>query len=291
MATQTTSLTRDSYVRDDLVAFTRTSPEMKYARAEWGKNKKITCKIIEDDQTLGFSEDYSRTCARSVSEQFLFGEEALRRPRRVATENLSFSELSQDREIRNTCDEALIFSESPTRKPIRSEREKFGVIDQDENLPNTVLYDLELLSTPADTGVFETYVSQNQPLNYYPVRPLYAGEYQYKNAVVGFQLNLTPNQGRYGVLGSTLHIDVEDVVAKGRSKVEASGATTVRFAELTPPKSFLTIPQVLTGKVEASEDYDVAVTEISRLGFKVALKSKATGDYIEGTIDWLADGY
>lgn len=152
-----------------------------------------------------------------------------------------------------------------------------------------VLYDLELSKETKDD--FLEFTSNVTPLNYNPIRPLYAGDYEYKNAIVGFQVVLNPNSGRYGVNGCKLHIDVQDVVAKGRTRVDSSGSQIIRFDSLNPPKTFLTIPQVLYGKVEAEEDYDVEITEITRQGFKIGLKSKATGSYINGTIDWLADGY
>lgn len=274
------------YNREDLVSFTRDSSDMKFDRDSWGKNKGIVCSVGDK---LSSTDGAFENVYDVKKEKFSTKERYTRKPTVSAHESLQISD-NYRRSIYNTQSDTFTISDRAWSGLSFKSRESFGVIDQDERLPNTVLYDVEI-----DNGVLleedaEKYISSGTPLNYSEVRPLYAGEYEYKNAVVGIQFSITPAEGRFGIIGSTLNIDIEDTVAKGQSFVPSSGAE-IKFIQCVPAKHFYTVPQILTSLVEASEPCSVEIAEISRLGFKVKLKSNSTGLYVDGTINWLADGY
>lgn len=85
-----------------------------------------------------------------------------------------------------------------------------------EYTPNAVLSDLEIVYSAQTERNFDEYKSRNSPLGYSKMRPLYPGDYEYQDAIVGIQVKLTPPVGgSFIVSGQKLHIDVEDVVDKG----------------------------------------------------------------------------
>lgn len=85
-----------------------------------------------------------------------------------------------------------------------------------EFTPNAVLTNLEIVYTEQTERNFEQYKTRNSPLGYSEMRPLYPGDYEYKDAIVGIQVRLAPPVGgAFIVSGQKLHIDVEDVVDKG----------------------------------------------------------------------------
>ena len=284
---QTSRFTLDQYEKSDLALFTRQSDEMQFDKSEWGKNKQWNCSINEDSFVL--SDDESKLLSSKSSERLGLSEKFTPRFKFLQFERFMLLDdwnINLDGKFKENIE---ISDEANVALSRKTNEGRISVIDQDERAPNTILYDLEVLNKTEDD--FSEFSSSVVPLNYNQIRPLYAGDYEYKNAIVGFQVSLNPSSGRYGVSGCKLHVDIQDVVAKGRTKVDSSGSQIIEFSALNPPKKFLTIPQVLYGKVEAEEDYNVEITEITRQGFKIGLKSKSTGSYINGTIDWLADGY
>lgn len=280
--------TSTPYNREDLVSFTRTSFEMNYDRMFWGKDKQTVCS--DKEGLLSFSDEVLESVKVLSKEKISTKEGYVSLPKRTARESFGFGETYR-RNIVDSQIEVFDLNDSAWLRPTVLVKDDFAVIDQDERLPNTVLYDLEIDNGDVLKEDLEKYMSAGTPLNYSEVRPLYAGEYEYKNAVVGIQFSITPAEGRFGIIGSTLNIDIEDTVAKGQAFVSADSGAEIKFVECDPPKRFYTIPQVLTSLVEAREPCSVEITEITRLGFKVALKSNSTGLYVDGTINWLADGY
>lgn len=159
--------------------------------------------------------------------------------------------------------------------------------DGDEEGTSVVLFDLEIDNTVQTSEEFQSYIDDKTPLNYTPIRPLVPGEYRYKDAIVGVQMSISPNEGRFGVVGSTLHIDVQDTVEKGTVQVTSAGPSTVTLS-----KTFYKEAKVLASFVEASTPAAVEITEIGLTSFKIGLKSLTSPSiYVNGTIDWLVDGY
>lgn len=185
-------------------------------------------------------------------------------------------------------EEAINITETDTRKIVVTSNETLPYIsDGDEEGTSFVLFDFEADNEPQDISELDEYMSNSTPLNYSPLRPLLPGEYRYKDAIVGVQLSISPNEGRYGLVGSTLHVDVQDTVEKGTVHVTSSGPETVLLQ-----KTFYKEAKVLGSLVESSTPAAIEITEISLEGFKIGLKSLANpSSYVDGTIDWLVDGY
>lgn len=162
-----------------------------------------------------------------------------------------------------------------------------------EREPITILSDLEFSFVAEGQKEFATYCNRKSPVGYSALRPLYAGDYEYKDAIVGVQVTLSPPvDGRYGIVGSKLNVDVEDVVDKGEDEVV--GLTMIGFN-----KSYYTKPKIFTHISNANQPCVAVIEEISidalpnypRGYFKVRFKSLEDGTDVNGWLSWLAEGY
>ncbi len=162
------------------------------------------------------------------------------------------------------------------------------IADEDDlKAGSTVLYDFEIDNFSSSRDVFEEFALKRTPLGYSELRPLVPGEYEYKEAIVGVQMQIAQTQGRFGLIGQKLTIDVEDVIQKGRVTCSSSGPTTVLLS-----KKYYTIPHITSALVESDGYGVIEVSEVSRDSFKIGIKSLTnTSVYVNGTIDYLADGY
>lgn len=217
---------------------------------------------------------------------------------------IKITEKTEYRNVKRSLYESIKVSESSTRKLNRRNSEtkifimdegSFTYVDTDGNSTTVEqieiggsinLFDFELYSSPLTQSDFSTWVADNAPINYNALRPFIPGEYEYTNAYAGFVLSLPPNDGRYGVTGSTVWIDVEDTVEKGTSTGIAGALTRVSFA-----KRFYTPPHIMTAVNYATENCYVEVKNVTVDYFDFGLKSITSGEYLEGEINWLADGY
>jgi len=135
-----------------------------------------------------------------------------------------------------------------------------------EREPVTILSDVEISYQPEYDDEFKSYTERKSPLGYSALRPLYPGDYEYQDAIVGVQVDLTPPvSGRFGVAGATLHIDVEDVVDKGQEIFDEerpySGRTRVWFT-----KKFYTRPNVFTEVRNANPPCRVNILAVDTRG-------------------------
>ena len=126
--------------------------------------------------------------------------------------------------------------------------------------------DVEISYQPEYDDEFKSYTKRKSPLGYSSLRPLYPGDYEYQDAIVGIQVDLTPPvSGRFGVAGATLHIDVEDVVDKGQEIFDEnrpySGRTRVWFS-----KKFYTRPNVFTEVRNANPPCRVNILAVDTRG-------------------------
>ena len=190
--------------------------------------------------------------------------------------------------ITSTDGDSFQITERAIFKVAKKVREDFVVSDGDEKTYGITLFDLELDKTALEEDDWRRYANNKSPLKYSEIRPLIPGEYEYQNAIVGVQMAIPPVEGRFGIDGSTLHIDVPDAVEKGTVNVTSAGVTTIKFS-----KRFYVTPKILSNVVSSNDGTAaIEITEISREGFKIGLKSLTNpGIYVNGTIDWLAEGY
>ena len=148
------------------------------------------------------------------------------------------------------------------------------------------LFDFEISSNPLTQSNFDTWIADNSPINYNELRPFIPGEYEYKDAYVGFKLSIPPTEGRFGVYGSTVYIDVEDTVEKGFAEATSGGLTRVEFS-----KRFYTSPHIISSLVYTTENCYIEIPTVTKEYFEFGLKSITSGLYLNGEISWLADGY
>lgn len=176
------------------------------------------------------------------------------------------------------------------------DKKYLGFFDEDEDEETTTISNIEVDNVYDVKSSFDEYVAHKSPTGYSALRPLYPGDYEYGDAIIGLQVTLTdPESGSFGVVGCRLHVDVEDVVDKGSVELEAE-EKIVPFS-----KSFFTIPKVFGQVVTASEPARVVITYVTNEGdseigaeygyFKIGLKAINSEDFVSGTVNWLADGY
>lgn len=163
-----------------------------------------------------------------------------------------------------------------------------------EREPVTILCDVELSYAPEYHDQFVTYANHKSPVGYSTLRPLYPGDYEYQDAIVGIQVDLKPPvSGRFGVAGATLHIDVQDVVDKGTEIFDENrpyqGRTRVWFT-----KKFYSRPNVFTEVRNANPPCRVNVLAVDTRGIG-SDSSHAYGyfdfellNFTDGT-DWSGD--
>lgn len=253
-------------------------------------------------ETLGISDNSSVDLKIKKREKFRTKDgKSIKVKKSLFEEGLWFSE-KENNAIKCAFREILTLNETKKIKVNAKKHMYFNVFDtkavanngsqvaitNGEYEPITILSDLEYASAEEGLREFATYCNRKSPLGYSPLRPLYAGDYEYKDAIVGVQVSLTPPvEGRYGIVGSTLHIDVEDVIDRGETKLVAD------WNYIPFNKKYYTKPRILTHISNADESCQAVIEQVdlNRGVFKVCLKSTVDGSMVSGTLTWLAEGY
>ena len=276
---------RDPYTYEDLKEFDFESEEMKRDYYSWGKNRTVS--VSDTEVFNGLSDGFEYSVKKTGQEAFQLKEKPYREIVYAQNEKLELVE-NYNREIKFVQkEEILTINDVPTIHLLQTGYEQLSLIDADERLANTVFFDLEIDNNVVTDEDFTNYIESKTPIHYSPIRPLYPGEYEYKDAIVGVQLSIPPSEGRFGVVDSILHVDIPDTVEKGTVVVSNTGPSTVRFT-----KKFYKEAKVFCALVEAEEPAIVEQTYTSLTEFTVGLKSLTNpSKYVNGTIDWLADGY
>lgn len=268
---------------DNLNGIGYDSERMLYPYETWYYERQATMK---ESESFAFEDWESKVVEKKVKDLGIkvrdFYEKSVDK---IVSESFITISDSYSRIVDKLCNEEIIVSEVPLRYiDKRVVESKFFLFDNDEKQGDTVLFDFEA----GDYGDFDfdDWVANNCPVNYEEVRPFIPGEYEYQDAYVGFRLTIPPLNGRFSVVDSTVYVDVEDTVEKGKSEVKAGELTEIKFS-----KRFYTSPQIMASILYAEEAAIADVREISKESFKVGLKSLASGEYVNGEINWLADGY
>lgn len=271
------------YVKSDLEEFVADSYEMQFPRALWGKDKQVVVSCYDD---VDVNDDYNNEIRKIKKEAIKFREKTQIEIYKKYEEKFEFKDL-YSRLLNVVHEEDIKISDYYLRNLQKFNKETFSAFDEDERKPNAVIYDIEFDNTVLGENDFVEYYTKQTPLNYSTLQPLIPGEYEYKNAIVGVQMRIPPTQGRFGIIGSKLHIDVEDTVEKGTVVLSAGGPTTVRLS-----KKFYTIPHVLTSLVDSEGVGVIEVSEVAKDYFVIGLKSLTNpNEYVSGSVDWLVDGF
>lgn len=271
------------YVKADLQEFVADSHEMQFSRILWGKDKQVVVSCYDD---VDVNDDYNNVIKKIKKEAVKFYEKLNVEIDKKYSEKIKFVD-DFYRNTKITHEQKIQFNEYDFKTIGKFNKETFSVFDEDERQPNAVIYDIEFDNTVLSEKDFVEYYKKQTPLNYSTLQPLIPGEYEYKNAIVGVQLSIPPTQGRFGIIGSTLHIDTEDTVEKGTTVLSSNGPSTIRLN-----KKFYTVPHVLTSLVDSEGVGIIEVSEVGKDYFIMGLKSLTNpNEYVSGTVDWLVDGF
>lgn len=271
------------YCREDLENFTIDSYEMQFPRALWGEDKRVRVTTYDN---VDFEDDYDNEIRKIKKEAIKFREKIDVQIQKKYGEKFEIKDV-YSRLLNVVHHQEIKINDSYFRELVKLKSENFSLFDEDERQANSVIYDIEFDNTPLTEADFSDYYTKTTPLNYSTLQPLIPGEYEYQNAIVGVQMRIPPTQGRFGIIGSKLHVDVEDTVEKGNVVLTSSGPTTVRLN-----KKFYTIPHVLTSLVDSEGVGIIEVSEVGKDYFVIGLKSLTNpSEYVNGSVDWLVDGY
>lgn len=271
------------YSREDLEEFTVDSYEMQFPRVLWGDDKQV-CVTTYDN--VDFEDDYDNEIRKIKKEAIKFREKTEIEVYKKHEEKIELKDL-YSRFLNVVHEEDIKISDYYLRNLQKFSKETFSAFDEDERQPNAVIYDIEFDNTALGENAFTEYYTKQTPLNYSTLQPLIPGEYEYQNAIVGVQMRIPPTQGRFGIIGSKLHVDVEDTVEKGTVVLTSDGPSTVRLN-----KKFYTIPHVLTSLVDSEGVGIIEVSEVGKDYFVIGLKSLTNpNEYVSGSVDWLVDGF
>lgn len=263
-------------------------------------------KTVDDNINLEQADDPKRIRYTTV-EKLRTGESIERTFLKTKNDSFRLEENDNIKLKKTAVDKILRIADGESKKTIVSTLEKLkikdsynrimtmrevelplSVVDSDERLGNSVLYDFELFNGEGmqyQTS-FDEYSKNYTPIGYSDLQPLIPGEYEYKDAYVGIKLSLPPTNGRFGIIDGVLNVDVEDTVVRGSITVDNGGTVNYKF-----DKKYYTVPQIQYRIVYADEDCQVELSEITKDGFKIALKKVGKNEYTNGMIDFLAIGY
>ena len=200
-------------------------------------------------------------------------------------ESINVNDESKRSFIRKNKDD-MIYSLDECRYITEDSQGVVIIVDQDEVSGGTSLFDFELKDSTWSQVDFDNWCESDCPVNYNDVRPFFPGEYEYTDAYVGFKLKAPLGEGKFGVVNSTVYIDVEDTVEKGTTDAVSGDLTRVNFS-----KTFYTTPRIITSLNFSQENCFIEVRNITRDYFEFGLKSIDDGSYVAGQINWLVDGY
>lgn len=187
-------------------------------------------------------------------------------------------------------EEDLTFNESYFSKIRSSFRETLNINDYNFGSANVVLYDLKVSPKEITSEDFTNLISNISPIGYEPMRPLYPGEYTYDEAIIGIQVEAKLNEARIGVYGCLLSVDVEDITDRSTdyvNSIDINAPTKILFK-----RKFYKSPEEIVFNVRSSQEPAFAeVVEKNPEYFTVMLKGLLSGEYVLGTIEWVATGY
>lgn len=169
--------------------------------------------------------------------------------------------------------------------------EKLFINDFNFEEPNIVLNDLEISETTIGDEDFANLSGNVSPLGYEESRPLFPGEYTYKEAIVGIQMRASLTEARLGFFGAKLNVDVQDVVDRGKVEVltvDINNPLRVKFTK----KFYVPPEEIMFNVISADEPCWVDVLSKTDEYFDIVLRANADrSKLVTGTVSWLATGY
>lgn len=173
----------------------------------------------------------------------------------------------------------------------RFTQEHLSFIDAQFTNKNVVFNDVEFTDGGTPLKEMQLKAKAGTPVGYEDARPLIAGEYTYKDAIVGVRMRTNNLATKLGMYKAKLNIDVEDIVCRGQVDVTSTdkdNPTKVDFYKL-----YYFVPEeIMFNIIEYTEPCTVEVLTKTEEYFTFMLKSTITeGKYVTGKVSWLATGY
>ena len=169
--------------------------------------------------------------------------------------------------------------------------EKLFINDFNFEEPAIVMNDLEIDESLISNEDFANISENISPLGYEESRPLYPGEYTYKDAIVGIQMRASLTEARLGFYGAKLNVDVQDVVDRGRTEVlsiDISEPVRVKFSK----KFYVPPEEIMFNVISSEEPCWVDVINKTDEYFEIVLRAISDrSKLVTGTVTWLATGY
>lgn len=241
---------------------------------------------LQRENVVKFKDYSHRVVNRKNEDNLTLGDDYERSVKRKDIEPINLTETYNRDFYRSTKEDTLYTLDECRYIEYDASQQTTITVEQTELSGALTVFDFELSTTPLNDNNFTSWCEDNCPVNYDEMRPFIPGEYEYTDAYVGFRLTVPPTSGRFGVVHSTVYVDVEDTVEKGTAEAVGGGLTTVTFS-----KRFYTSPQIMTSLIYTTENCYIEVSEVTKEYFKFGLKSISNGQYLAGEINWLADGY
>lgn len=169
-------------------------------------------------------------------------------------------------------------------------REKFFINDFKFEASHIVINDVNFVEDLYDMTDLKNLSSNISPLGYEPTRPLFPGEYTYKDAIVGIQMTSSLTGNKIGFYQAKLNVDVEDVVARGTAditSVDESNPTRILYKK----KYYLPPEELMFHITAAEEPANVKVISKTDTYFEVMLIGINSNQPVTGTISWVSTGY
>lgn len=169
--------------------------------------------------------------------------------------------------------------------------EKLFINDFNFEDPSIVMNDLELTDTVISDEDFANISENISPLGYEESRPLYPGEYTYKDAIIGIQMRANLTEARLGFYGAKLNVDVQDVVDRGRTEVlsiDNPQPVRINFSK----KFYVPPEEIMFNVISSDEPCWVDVVTKTDEYFEILLRAISDrSKLVTGTVTWLATGY
>jgi len=151
---------------------------------------------------------------------------------------------------------------------------------------NAALYDIMVRNDEVNQDTFRL-MANTPEVGYTPFATFHAGDYEYQYGYAGIQVTGEVTEGRAGVVGLQLNVDVPDVSDRGEATLTA-GDNTLEFN-----RTFTVVPEVsVVFKSGATLAIPKIVGSVTKTGFTVKLvDSSDQTTEVAGDIGWTAVGY
>lgn len=181
---------------------------------------------------------------------------------------------------------SLSLAEASRRELTMTLHQALRLAELNAHNAGVILHDLVVQGQAMTLTNFRSFVTRG-PLGFTAKEALVPGDYKYREAIVGVTVRAAATGGTAGILGLTLHVDVEDVRDRGEAILPALADQFIPFT-----KTFHAPPEVYTQTRAGAAPFYADITDVSPTGMTVTLRQVASpSTIVAGTITWSATGW